>query len=115
MYVADAAFPRLRAFRFFSEKVFAANRNAPIVWIGEPSNAIEQRSLSRTRSAEQNRETGQRTEVDIQVEAAFRIQSVCECGLRVPKKSAEIVLWRRADSPPWTHRPWTPVQAIHDR
>ena len=75
MYVPDAPFPGgdvpllLRVV-----KVFAANRNAPVVRIGQPGNAIEQRGFPRARSAEENRETGQRAEVDIQVEAALGIR-----------------------------------------
>src|ERR1019366_2818167 len=75
MYVPDAPFPGgdvpllLRVV-----KVFTANGNASIVWIAQPGNAIEQRGFARARRAEQNRETGKRAEVDIQVEAALGIR-----------------------------------------
>src|ERR1039458_1013635 len=75
MYVPDAPLPGgdvpllLRVV-----KVFTANRNAPVIGIGQSRNAIQQRRFPRARSAEQNRESGQSAEVDIHVEAAFGIR-----------------------------------------
>src|SRR6266446_6767816 len=75
MYVSDVPFPGGEVpFLLRVVKVFTANNNAPLVRVGQTGNAIEQRGFSRARSAEQNRETGERAEVDIQVEAALGIR-----------------------------------------
>src|SRR5208337_4306696 len=55
-------------------KIFAADRNAPVVGISQSCNAIEQCGFSRARCPEENREAGQRAEVNIQVEAALGIR-----------------------------------------
>ena len=75
MYVPDAPFPGGDvAFLLRVVKVFTANGDAPVVRIDQSGNAIEQRGFSRARSAEENRKTGKRAEVDIQVEAALGIR-----------------------------------------
>jgi len=74
-HVTDAPFPGGDVpFLFRVVKVLAANGNSPIVRIGEPRNTIEQCGFSRARSAKKNRETGERTEVDIQIETALGIR-----------------------------------------
>ena len=75
MYVPDAPFPGGDvALLFRVVKVFTANGNASFVRIAQSRDAIEQRGFSRARRAEDNRETGQRAEVDIQIEAALGIR-----------------------------------------
>ncbi len=75
MHVPDVPFPGCNIPLLFRVvKIFTANRNAPFVGFAQPGNAIQHRGLSRARSAEKNGETGQRAEVDIQVEAALGIR-----------------------------------------
>ena len=123
MYVADAPFPGgdvpllLRVVQ-----VFAAYGDAPFVRIGVPGNAIEQGGFSRARRAEENREAGQRAEMDIQVETALGIRKALAdadfnvggdwlwslfLSLLVRLAARELSLL-----PPWTHRPWTPVCTV---
>ena len=52
--------------------LFPADHDASFVGIGESRNAIEECSFSRPRSAEKNRESGERAEVNIQTKAALR-------------------------------------------
>jgi len=75
MYVPDPPFPGCDVPLLLRVvKVFAADSNASVVRIAESGNAIQQSGFSRARSAEENRETGKRAEVDIQVEAALGIR-----------------------------------------
>jgi len=75
MHVPDAPFPGCDVPLLLRVvKVFTADSNASVVRIAQPSNAIEQGGFARARSAEENRETGKRAEVDIQVEAALGIR-----------------------------------------
>jgi hypothetical protein len=75
MDISDASLPRCDVLPFLRVvEVFAANRNTPIVGIGEASNAIKQSSLSGTGSTKQNRETSQSAEVDVQVESPLGIR-----------------------------------------
>ncbi len=75
MDVTNAAFPGgyvLLLLRVV--KVFAAYRDAAFVRIGQSGNGIEQRGFPCARCAEENRETGERAKVDIQIEAALGIR-----------------------------------------
>src|SRR5580658_8133950 len=75
MHVTDAPFPGCDiALLLRVVKVFTTDCDASVVRIGQSSNTIKQRSFSCPRCAEDNRETSQRAEVDIQVEAAFGIR-----------------------------------------
>jgi len=75
MHVTDAPSPGCDVALFLRVvKVLSGDGNAAVVGIAESGNAIEQRGLARARSAEENRETGQRPEVDIEVEVAFGIR-----------------------------------------
>ena len=79
-------------------KIFTAHRNAPVVRIAQSGNAIEQRGFSRARSSKENRESGQRAEVNIQVEAAFGIRKAfADARLRDRKRlDASMIAMRLA-------------------
>jgi len=74
MHIANSAFPDSDTDSLFRVvKFFAAHGDATFVRVSQAGNAIEQRRFARARSAEENRESRQRAQVDIQDEAAFDV------------------------------------------